>query len=84
MCRPRCSLAQESIEEYAKQSAGGITRIAIAHRLSTIKAADLIAFVQNGTVAEWGTYDVGASLLVLALTLLQELVAKQGKFFTVA
>jgi ATP-binding cassette subfamily B protein len=34
-----------------------ITRIAIAHRLSTIQSADQIAVIQNGTIAELGTYD---------------------------
>jgi ABC-type bacteriocin/lantibiotic exporter with double-glycine peptidase domain len=33
-----------------------ITRIAIAHRLSTIESADQIAVIQNGVVAELGTY----------------------------
>lgn len=33
-----------------------ITRIAIAHRLSTIESADQIAVIQNGEIAELGTY----------------------------
>jgi len=34
-----------------------ITRIAIAHRLSTIESANQIAIIQNGRIAELGTYD---------------------------
>jgi ABC-type bacteriocin/lantibiotic exporter with double-glycine peptidase domain len=33
-----------------------ITRIAIAHRLSTIESANQIAIIQNGRIAELGTY----------------------------
>lgn len=33
-----------------------ITRIAIAHRLSTIESANQIAVIQNGRIAELGTY----------------------------
>jgi ABC-type multidrug transport system fused ATPase/permease subunit len=36
----------------------GVTRIVIAHRLSTIAAADRIAVIANGRVAEQGTHDV--------------------------
>jgi ABC-type bacteriocin/lantibiotic exporter with double-glycine peptidase domain len=32
------------------------TRITIAHRLSTIKTADLILVIQDGTIAERGTF----------------------------
>jgi ABC-type multidrug transport system fused ATPase/permease subunit len=49
---------QDAIEEYARSTPAGITRIAIAHRLSTIKSADLIAFVKDGAVVETGSYDV--------------------------
>ncbi|MBQ6864214.1 MAG: NHLP bacteriocin export ABC transporter permease/ATPase subunit [Clostridia bacterium] len=46
------------------------TRIVIAHRLSTIKACERIIVLDNGTVAEEGTYD--------------ELVAKDGLFSRLA
>ena len=42
------------------------TRIVIAHRLSTIRACDHIIFLENGKIAEDGTYD--------------ELIAKNGLF----
>ena len=42
------------------------TRIVIAHRLSTIRHADRIVFLQNGRVAEEGTYE--------------ELIARNGLF----
>ena len=42
------------------------TRIVIAHRLSTIKQCDRIIYLENGHIAEDGTYE--------------ELIAKNGKF----
>lgn len=42
------------------------TRIVIAHRLSTIRHCDRILFLQDGKIAEDGTYD--------------ELIAKNGLF----
>lgn len=42
------------------------TRIVIAHRLSTIRRCDRIIYLENGRIAEDGTYD--------------ELIAKNGKF----
>lgn len=42
------------------------TRIVIAHRLSTIRQCDRIIYLENGRIAEDGTYD--------------ELIAKNGKF----
>ncbi len=42
------------------------TRIVIAHRLSTIQHADRIVFLENGKIAEDGTYE--------------ELIEKNGKF----
>lgn len=42
------------------------TRIVVAHRLSTIKSCDRILFLENGRIAEEGTYD--------------ELVELDGKF----
>ena len=42
------------------------TRIVVAHRLSTIKECDRIIYLENGSIAESGTYD--------------ELIAKRGRF----
>jgi ABC-type bacteriocin/lantibiotic exporter with double-glycine peptidase domain len=42
------------------------TRIIIAHRLSTIRSADRIVVLENGRIAETGTYD--------------ELVDREGAF----
>ena len=44
----------------------GCTRIVIAHRLSTIRNCDRILFLDQGKIAEDGTYD--------------ELIAKGGLF----
>jgi ABC-type bacteriocin/lantibiotic exporter with double-glycine peptidase domain len=41
-------------ESLAKMNA---TRIIIAHRLSTIRSADRIVVLENGRIAETGTYD---------------------------
>ncbi len=46
------------------------TRIVIAHRLSTIKHCDRILVIDNGKIAEDGTYD--------------ELIAKHGIFYELA
>ncbi|XP_042868828.1 ATP-binding cassette sub-family B member 10, mitochondrial-like isoform X1 [Penaeus japonicus] len=46
------SLVQEALERLMK----GRTVITIAHRLSTIRNADQIAVVQEGTIAELGSY----------------------------
>ena len=42
------------------------TRIVIAHRLSTIRHADRIIYLENGCIAEEGTYE--------------ELIQKNGAF----
>ena len=36
---------------------GGRTVIAIAHRLQTAHDADLIAVIEDGQIAEWGSHD---------------------------
>lgn len=55
-------LVQEALERLSE----GRTTIAIAHRLSTVRDADQIVVLDEGTIAEIGTYD--------------ELLASGGKF----
>ena len=46
---------------------GRCTTFLVAHRLSTIQTADLIVVVENGKIAEQGSYE--------------ELMAKKGRFY---
>jgi len=59
------AIVQEALDVI--MSEGNATVVVIAHRLSTIKNADMIAVVDNGSVAETGTHD--------------ELIAKEGKYY---
>jgi ATP-binding cassette subfamily B protein len=64
--------ALDAISEFQVQTAisssiQGRTTFIVAHRISTIKNADLIVFLENGTIQEEGTYE--------------ELLAKKGKFY---
>jgi ATP-binding cassette subfamily B protein len=64
--------ALDTISEFQVQTAiassiQGRTTFIVAHRISTIKNADLIVFLENGTIQEEGAYD--------------ELLAKKGKFY---
>lgn len=64
--------ALDNISEYHVQKAissliKGRTTFIVAHRLSTIRDADRIVFMEDGHIAEMGTFD--------------ELMAKQGKFY---
>ena len=64
--------ALDNISEYHVQQAisssiRGRTTFIVAHRLSTIRDADRIIVMENGEIAESGTYD--------------ELMEKKGKFF---
>lgn len=45
------------LEEIEKLSRKGTTVIAIAHRLSTLKNTDLIMVLEDGLIAETGTFD---------------------------
>ncbi len=45
----------------------GRTTIAIAHRLSTLRDSDYLAVIDNGAIAEYGTY--------------QELIKQKGEFY---
>lgn len=60
--------AQKSIsDDLSKRN---ITRVVIAHRLSTVMECDRILFIDNGKIAEEGTYE--------------ELMAKKGLFYEMA
>ena len=64
--------ALDNISEYHVQKAiesviKGRTTFIVAHRLSTIRSADRIVCMENGEIAEIGTYD--------------ELMALKGKFY---
>lgn len=64
--------ALDNVSEYHVQKAiesviKGRTTFIVAHRLSTIRSADRIVCMENGEIAELGTYD--------------ELMALKGKFY---
>ena len=50
-------LVQEALEKLFEDHSGGRTILSIAHRLSTIRRASRIAVVQNGSIAQTGTFD---------------------------
>ena len=58
------NITQRAVSESLAQL--NCTRIVVAHRLSTVKNCDRIMVVDEGTIAEEGTYD--------------ELIAKNGLF----
>ena len=58
--------SEKIVQEALDRLTSSRTTIAIAHRLSTIRACDRIIFLENGKIAEDGTYD--------------ELIAKNGLF----
>ena len=49
------SLVNKAINNIS--TSHSLTTILIAHRLSTIKQADRVVFMENGVVAEQGTFD---------------------------
>ena len=57
---------EDNILHNLRQIRQGKTTIMIAHRVSTVQGADHIVFLDNGKMAEYGTYD--------------ELVAMDGQF----
>ena len=60
------SKTEMGIQASLKELAEGRTTFVIAHRLSTVVDADLIVFLENGRIAEFGSHD--------------DLVRKGGKY----
>jgi len=48
---------EESILQHLRQELQGRTTIMISHRISTIKDADIIYYIEDGTVVEKGTHE---------------------------
>jgi ATP-binding cassette subfamily B protein len=48
---------EAQIQAALENALCGRTALVIAHRLSTIRSADLIAFVEEGRIAELGTHE---------------------------
>lgn len=58
---------EQKIQNSISDLKEGRTTIAIAHRLSTLRDADVLAVIDGGTVAEYGTY--------------RELMDKKGEYY---
>ena len=61
------TISEKQIQEATRNLAKNRTTLIVAHRLSTIRDADRIAVIENGGIAEFGTYD--------------ELMKKHGIFY---
>ena len=61
------ALDEYHINQALREMTKGRTVLSIAHRLSTIKESDRIAVLQDGRVAEIGSYN--------------ELIETKGKFY---
>jgi len=57
---------EEAILQHLRNELKGRTTVMISHRISTIKDADIIFYIENGTIAEMGTH--------------QELLNKKGHY----
>jgi hypothetical protein len=49
-------VVQEALDKLLNANKG-MTTVVVAHRLRTVRNADVIAFIENGVVAEQGTHD---------------------------
>ncbi len=57
---------EDAILKQFREEVGGRTTIMISHRISTIKDADVIYYLEDGTIAEFGTHE--------------ELLSKEGHY----
>lgn len=48
---------EEAILQHLRKELEGRTTLMISHRISTIKDADIIYYLEDGTVAEYGTHE---------------------------
>ncbi|MGN0243746.1 MAG: ABC transporter ATP-binding protein [Lachnospiraceae bacterium] len=62
------SISEKKIQTALNRLIAGKTTFMVAHRLSTIQNADRIVLIENGEIAEMGTYE--------------ELMEQKGKFYT--
>lgn len=69
------SVSEELVQNALEQLAKGRTCLTIAHRLSTIRNANTIVVLENGAVAEHGSYE---ELIVKESGSFKELVKKQA------
>lgn len=51
------SRSENAVQQALDRALTGRTALVIAHRLSTVRAADLIAVVHDGSIAELGTHE---------------------------
>ncbi len=52
------SESEKYIQQALKKMHGRLTIIAVAHRLSTVREADMIYYVKNGVITEYGTHEM--------------------------
>lgn len=48
---------ESKVTEAIRSLKGEVTIVSVAHRLSTIRDSDLVCFMQDGTIADQGTFD---------------------------
>ncbi|WP_309065053.1 ABC transporter ATP-binding protein [Microbacterium sp.] len=48
---------ESKVTEAIRSLKGQVTIVSVAHRLSTIRDSDLVCFMQDGTIADRGTFD---------------------------
>ena len=68
------SITEAEVQEAISRAKQGRTVLVIAHRLSTIRCCDLVALLQDGRVAESGTFE---ALFADENSLLRKLVDRQ-------